>query len=420
MARQSRTQTDIRWQVPNLKSITASGQESLWAPLWQCPESQAINTWIPVNMQQVLDGSLEAPEPTICRRTDGVGLLYEGETHAFNGESESGKSLIAQAITTGLISHGQRVLYIDFESDVRSVARRLKDMGATNRDITSYFAYVAPQTPHNNRDGNGQPVASNSIIAEAVFTQLLTINWKLVVIDGVEAALSLYRLDSNKQADIWTWQRSLPIKIAKTTGAAVVLIDHVVKNRDTRGRYAVGSGAKLNAITGATYLIEPISRIGKGLNGDLKILLAKDRAGGLRQHCAPERQGLDRAATVNIDSTRPDKPMIITFSSPITQTDKYRLTKLMETASKYIEAQNRQGRKPQQGAIRAHLNCKTENAQKALETLEEEGYITIEKHGSSYLHSSCKPYRQKDDPKSDVYQAQPKLNIEEDTPKDDD
>ena len=256
-------------------------------------------------MEEVLAGNLEAPKPTIAPREDGICLLYKGATHAFNGESESGKSLIAQAITASIISQGDDVLYLDFESDKRAVTRRLIDIGAHKEDIVKHFAYVSPDSPHNNRNIDGKPTSNNLGMASEVFEQVAQFPWKLVVIDGVEAALSLYAADSNSSIDVWAWQRALPMKLAESSGAAVVLIDHVVKNKDARGRFAVGSQAKLGAITGVTYLIESISQIGKGLEGEVKILLAKDRLGGLRQHCVPERENLSRITTVNIDSTRP-------------------------------------------------------------------------------------------------------------------
>lgn len=407
MPKQNNTSSS-QWQIP--QDPPSDPNSPPWGVLWQCPKEQAESAWIPANMLEVLAGNLEAPKPTIAPRSDGVCLLYAGLTHAFNGEPESGKSLIAQAIATQVISQHEPVLYIDFESDVRSVTRRLIDIGALEKDIANHFAYISPQTPHDNRDGQGRPVANNLALANDVFDYLLATKWTLVVIDGVEAAFSMYGLDSNKQGDVWGWQAKLPKKIAKITGAAVLMVDHVVKNKDTRGRFAVGSGAKLGAATGATYLIEPISRIGKGLSGDVKILLAKDRAGDLRRYCEPERQNLDRIATVNIDSTRADKPILFTFKAPVKQAGTFRPTGLMENISKFVEKQNEKGTTPQQGAISAQVKGRSETLQQATQTLIDEGYIkqTPGKRGAK-LHTSLRPYRQKDDPLSDKFEPQPEL-----------
>lgn len=406
MPKQNNTSSK-QWQIP--QDPPSDPNSPAWGALWQCPKEQADSAWIPANMPEVLAGNLEAPKPTIAPRSDGVCLLYAGLTHSFNGESESGKSLIAQAIATQLISQHKPVLYIDFESDVRSVARRLIDIGALEKDIANHFAYISPQTPHDNRDGQGRPVANNLALANDVFAYLLATKWTLVVIDGVEASFSLYGLDSNKQADVWAWHRALPLKIAATTGAAVLLIDHVVKNKDARGRFAVGSGAKLSAPTGATYMIEPISRIGKGLSGDIKILLAKDRAGDLRRYCEPERQGIDRIATVNVDSTRADKPILFTFKAPVKQAGTFRPTAVMEQVSKFVEEKNKAGIKPQRKSFDA-LGRNAKVLQTAIDLLLAEGYIKREKgkHGALPT-TSLRPYRQKDDPLSDRFEPQPEL-----------
>lgn len=401
------------WQLPDL-SKTSSEQEPPWATWWQCPEGQAANTWIPANMEEVLAGNLEAPKPTIAPREDGICLLYKGETHAFNGESESGKSLIAQAIAASIISQGDDVLYLDFESNKRAVTRRLIDIGTHKEDIVKHFAYVSPDSPHNNRNIDGKPTSNNLGMASEVFEQVAQFPWKLVVIDGVEAALSLYAADSNSSTDVWAWQRALPMELAESSGAAVVLIDHVVKNKDARGRFAVGSQAKLGAITGVTYLIEPISQIGKGLEGEVKILLAKDRLGDLRQHCIPERENLSRITTVNIDSTRPDGPIIFTFRTPIDDKGNFRPTAMMEKLSKFIEEQNKRGNYPQQGAVTDYLKDvgvkgRTTTKIKALQILIDEGYVRADRKGQARLHTSLKPYRQEGDPLSDRCKPQPKL-----------
>lgn len=412
MRKQNNMPQQSQWHVPAAEPDNGP----VWAKLWACPSEQVSNVWIPTNMPQVLAGNLEPAKPSIAPRTDGICLLYQGLTHAFNGESESGKSFIAQAICTQLISQHEPVLYLDFESDALTLASRLKQMDATNEDIVNYFAYVAPQTPHTNRGKNGQIMAGNQALALEVFELLLAVKWRLVVIDGVDAALTTYGMDANSANDVWAWAQELPKKLADKTGAAILMIDHVVKNKELRGRYAGGSNAKLNAITGATYLIEPITRIGRGLNGDIKITLVKDRPGGLRRYCQEEGKDYYRAATVNVDSTRADKPTIITFNPPPDPSQKLRPTTLMEQCSKYIEQENKKGRNPSQSAIAARIQKRKQFTQQVIDTLAEEGFIEVIKRNRGYLHKSIRPYRQRDDPKSDKYRPQGEL-IEKPEPK---
>jgi hypothetical protein len=85
----------------------------------------------------------------------------------------------------------------------------------------------------------------------------------------------------------------LPKALAKL-GPAVLLIDHVVKEKQSRGRYATGSQHKLSGITGAAYTIEPQARFAIGTSGSSVVLIVKDRPGGVRGHT--HKVGSDRMA----------------------------------------------------------------------------------------------------------------------------
>ena len=64
--------------------------------------------------------------PRLCSGAPTGSPVYPGLTHSVHGESESGKSLIVQAECARLVNAGQRVLYLDFESDQQSVLDRLR------------------------------------------------------------------------------------------------------------------------------------------------------------------------------------------------------------------------------------------------------------------------------------------------------
>lgn len=81
--------------------------------------------------------------------------------------------------------------------------------------------------------------------------------------------------------------RKLLIKPALNVGAATLTTDHVVKNREARGSYAIGAQHKLAGLTGAQFLMERVQPFGRGLKGRSKLLVSKDRNGGLRQHGRP-------------------------------------------------------------------------------------------------------------------------------------
>ena len=72
------------------------------------PADDAGTTWTPVDLAAVIDGD-GPPEPTMLARDDGHQLLYAGRVHAFNAESESGKSWLACAAAAERLTEGQPV-----------------------------------------------------------------------------------------------------------------------------------------------------------------------------------------------------------------------------------------------------------------------------------------------------------------------
>ncbi len=176
-------------------------------------------------------GEIVGPVPTLLRRSDGVALLYPGEVHSIAGEPESGKTWIALAECARLIEAGERVLYLDFEHSAASIVSRLRDLGATADAILDRFAYCRPEGPPTTQ-------AIKEWHSKGDFT--------LAVIDGVSEAYQLCGLDPNVNAEAAEFLAMLPRPLADR-GAAVLQLDHVTKDRETRGRYAIGAQHKLRS-----------------------------------------------------------------------------------------------------------------------------------------------------------------------------
>jgi hypothetical protein len=105
---------------------------------------------------------------------------------------------------------------------------------------------------------------------------------------------------------ITRWMRIFPRTVATASGAAVVLIDHITKNAETRGRFAIGGQAKLATIDGAAYLVEPLEALSPGRVGTLTMRVTKDRPGFIRKVSGMWRKSdrTQEAAIFTIDSTR--------------------------------------------------------------------------------------------------------------------
>lgn len=288
-------------------------------------------TWAPADLTDILAGTYVPEAPTLMARTDGQHLLYAGRTHSMHGESESGKSLVAQAVAADILLAGGRVLYIDYESDAPAVVGRLRELGVPAHVIRERFHYVHPEVSPFSRE------------AETVaWAALLSAEYNLAIIDGVTDALGTNGVKTNDNDEIAAWCRRIARPIARRTGAAVILIDHVTKDADTRGRFALGGQAKMNALDGAAYVVEVAEALGRGLKGAVTLRVAKDRPGGVRGHCGTFRK-LDRtqeAARVTIDSRRPNQ-IKVTIEPPSTGTNpaeksEFRPTALMERVSQFL------------------------------------------------------------------------------------
>lgn len=258
------------------------------------------SSWKPIELKDYYDGLFQAPVATILSRSDGAGLIYQGRVHSFYGESESGKSWIAQIATAELLKTDRKVIYIDFESDALDIVNRLKALGVSRANLLQYFTYIRPDGP---RD-----------VDDPYWKEILEPNSAtLIVIDGVTESLTMWGGETKDNDAITRWMRIFPRTVATASGAAVVLIDHITKNAETRGRFAIGGQAKLATIDGAAFLVEPIEVLSPGRIGSLTVRVTKDRPGFVRKSAGMYRKSdrTQEAAIVTIDSTKPQIQYVI-------------------------------------------------------------------------------------------------------------
>ncbi len=237
-------------------------------------------TWAPVDLAPVVLRDATVDPPSVLARSDGVYLLYPSRVHAFQGEPESLKSWAAQLAAMQVISWGDDVLYIDFEDTEVGVVSRLRAMGLAAGSIASHLVYIRPDEPLRMRHNALTPagVEFENLLARRSFA--------LCVIDGVTEAMAIEGLDLLSNADVATWIRRLPRPIAEK-GAAVVVLDHVPKDRTNQGRYAIGAQHKLATLTGAAYKFSvksPLARATGTTPVEARVIMTveKDRPGFVR------------------------------------------------------------------------------------------------------------------------------------------
>jgi hypothetical protein len=258
------------------------------------------SSWKPVELKDYFDGLFAAPVATILKRSDGNGLIYTGRVHSIYGESESGKSWVAQIASAEMLKSDKKVIYIDFESDAIDIVNRLKALGVSRANLLQYFTYIRPDGPRDADDPYWQAILQPDSAT-------------LVIIDGVTESLTMWGGETKDNDAITRWMRIFPRTVATASGAAVVLIDHITKNAETRGRFAIGGQAKLATIDGAAYLVEPLEALAPGRTGTLTMRVTKDRPGFIRKISGMWRKSdrTQEAAIFTIDSTRAQMEYVI-------------------------------------------------------------------------------------------------------------
>jgi hypothetical protein len=327
-------------------------------------------TWQPVDLTDVLDGRYQRPQPTVGARADGAGLFYPGRMHTVASESEGGKTWLALAAARHELNAGRAVVYLDFEDDEGGVIGRLLLLGTDKTAIRDRFAYLRPEESVEalgNRDDLTQ-----------VFGDLRP---TLAVLDGVTEAMSLHGLEMKDNTDVARFGQLLPRWMADQ-GPATVALDHVVKDRESRGRYAIGGVHKLNGLNGAAYMLENRQPFGIGVTGRSTIRIAKDRPGQLRRHALPTTAGQHWYGDLVLTS-HSEAVAEIELAAPIERSEAFRPTVLM---AKIAAALEQHGPLSQRRILTA-VGGKRDTAISALHFLQLDGYVS-----EKTPHELLKPY----------------------------
>ena len=217
--------------------------------------------------------------PDLLTRSDGLSLLYKGGVHNIVGESESGKSWLAIAAIVENARRGQVSIYVDFEDHRRTSIARLLALGLTREEMGQVHYYAA----------DGPWGTAPEVLLDRHSPSL-------VVIDATSEAMGSFGLDPTGTVDAVTFVRW--VRIWASQGAALVLIDHVVKDKNSQGRWSLGSQHKVAGVQ-AHYVVEPIGALVPGERSSVLIKVGKNRAGHVRAGSTPPT-GPDRLQVVGV------------------------------------------------------------------------------------------------------------------------
>ncbi len=167
-------------------------------------------------------------------------------------------------------------------------------------------------------------------------------------------------------------------------------LDHVTKDREGRGRYALGAVHKLNAVDGAAFVLKNRATFGIGRIGRSTVLLAKDRPGQLRGHAQASAGSLHWLADLVLVSHQ-GLTVDASLEPPADRTDDdFRLTVLkgrvadaLAGATTPLSVRD----------VLERVTGKQEATRKALACLIDEGFVVVDNGPrGARLHRLVKPF----------------------------
>lgn len=241
-------------------------QDSSWS-------SDGYHSLYPTNLGEYTDPkNVEDAEPTVGMKIGGQPLLYPGYENAIIGDTESGKTWFSIGCVAAEIRKGNHVAYMHFEEyNGRSTYERLIDVGLTREEITEHIWFLAPVL-----------MPDRSTIRE-----LIDEDPTLVILDGINEAMSLDKKATVDRTDGWARFRRKMVTPFTEDGAAVLMCDHVPKSGSPSGQ-AFGTIHKGNTMAGTRLLLTAKKGFGRGRQGESKLWLTKDRYGHLANLKPPE------------------------------------------------------------------------------------------------------------------------------------
>jgi hypothetical protein len=226
-------------------------------------------------------GPPQRVRPRLLHRADGHALLYANRVNVLIGDPESGKTWCALAAASEALADRRRVCFIDLDHNgASSLASRLVALGVSEEVLADpqTFRLADPE---------------DRVHLEEIVRALVDWRPALVVVDSLGELLPMLGLNSNSGDEYTDAHRRILRPLARA-GAAVVVVDHLAKNPDSRRFGATGTLAKLRAVDGTALRVTARLPFAPGRGGSAVLAVVKDREGSVREH-AQGRDGQQSA-----------------------------------------------------------------------------------------------------------------------------
>jgi hypothetical protein len=246
-------------------------------------------------MKDIISGNYTRIEPTILRRSDGQHLIYAAKLSWVSAPPEALKSFAMLLASVQEMQAGRPVAYVDYEDDASTICERLYKVAVgqqlDNAEELVMTWVAGPLYADGSRDESKalfHYIAAGRAFdmkMRSILLKVIKRGAQLITIDGCASALAYANLNENDNSDVNRWISTLwPLTNA---GAAVVVIDHVVKNTQPGSgafgaRSPRGAGSKLSAVSGAALMFSVLDAPSAYSDGKIEITVAKDRPGRIR------------------------------------------------------------------------------------------------------------------------------------------
>lgn len=232
-----------------------------------------------LDVAAALRGELKPVEPdTGSIRNDGLPLLYSGKVNGLVGDPESGKTLIGLAMIVDTLERGGSAAILDLDHNgIMETLTRLTSFGADRETLADHsrFRLASPES-------RSEYLALLEDITE----------WtpSIVLVDSIGELGALFGANLNRDEEYAPLNR-LAVQPFATAGSAVIVVDHMAKNEQSRSFGAGGTIRKKAAINGAYYEVSLSGREGftRSRGGRAYLKLKKDRPGGIKDQSPAER-----------------------------------------------------------------------------------------------------------------------------------
>jgi hypothetical protein len=338
-------------------------------------------------MIAVADGDLTPEEPGCLLRGDGRFLLYKGRVNSIIGEPGGGKSWVAMLAALQVLNDGGGVMILDFEDTAKSIANRLLALGMT-KDKFARLGYANPDGP------------PTSDAMDDIARDMQRIQPDLIIVDGVNAAMTLMGLELKENTDANKFHHAL-LKPLTKSDATIITVDHVAKSRESRNGYAIGAQAKKAMADGVVIDVRAKRKFGKGTIGSVELFLQKDKHGGVQGLTKPKGNAGDYLATFVLNAQDPTKVSAELYfddkddevdSNGIPKGQQRIITKMIEV-SQFLASHDPEKKGLSLSFIEKRVPGNSGNVRGALTQLVETHHVTI-KDGprNAKLHVLVSPY----------------------------